>query len=256
VTSFAIIVAVAGFASDIRTPGAAGSLPTHAAFQQSLDSQQRVPADSSPSEADQAPSTPPPPSQSASVQLQVNWLYGAYVPKDAPLESLTAGQRGHLYVRQTLLTPGIYAKTAFFAVGDQLDNSPSEWDGGWGAYGQRLASRYGQFAIQNTFSTAGNLLLGYEPRYDRCRCDRTWPRIRHALVRNFVTYNRTERERRPQIALYLGAMGAGLVASTWKPDAPAWNEAYRSVLTQVAFGSFANVVGEFAPEIVGWIRRK
>ncbi len=37
--------------------------------------------------------------------------------------------------------------------------------------------------------------------------------IRHAIVRNFVTYNRTEREHRPQIALYAGAMGAGMVSS-------------------------------------------
>jgi hypothetical protein len=112
-------------------------------------------------------------------------------------------------VRQTILTSGVYLKTAAFAIPDQLNNSPSEWDGGFGAYGQRLASRYGQFAIQNTFSAAGNHLLRYEPRYDRCRCSGTWPRVRHALVRNFVTYNATERERRPQLPMYGAALGAG-----------------------------------------------
>ena len=75
-------------------------------------------------------------------------------------------------------------------------------------------------------------------------------RVRHAFVRNFVTYNRTEREHRPQIALYAGAMGAGMVSSIWHPDAPsAWRVGYQSMITQAAFGSFANLVAEFAPEI-------
>jgi hypothetical protein len=197
------------------------------------------------------------PQAAASDELNVNWLYGAYVPKDVPLEPLTPAKRGRLYVRQTFLTSGVYAKTLAFAIADQLHNAPPEWDGGFEAYGKRLASRYGQFAIQNTFAAAGNALLRYEPRYDRCRCSGTWPRVRHALVRNFVTYNNTERERRPQIGLYGGAMIAGLISSTWKPGEPsAWMEAYSSVVTQVAFGSFANVIGEFAPEIRGLIKRQ
>jgi len=190
-------------------------------------------------------------------ELNVNWLYGAYVPKDVPLEPLTGSKRWHLYLRQTFLTSGVYAKTAAFAIADHLDNSPPEWDGGFDGFGKRLASRYGQFAIQNTFSAAGNALLRYEPRYERCRCSGTWPRVRHALVRNFVTYNETERERRPQIAMYGAAMGAGMISSTWKPGDPSpWTEGYRSVITQVAFGSFANVVGEFAPEILSLLGKK
>jgi hypothetical protein len=188
--------------------------------------------------------------------IQVNWLYGAYLPRDVELVPLTPQQRKQLYLRQTYLTWGIYFKTAAFSLADQASNSPAEWGGGIGAYGARFASRFGQFAIQNTFSATGNYLLGYEPRYERCRCSGVWPRVRHALVRNFVTYNSSERDRRPQIALYAGAMGAGMTASTWSPERQdLWRSGYQSVLTQVAFGSAANVVGEFAPEIARLLRR-
>lgn len=49
-------------------------------------------------------------------QLKVNWLYGAYVPKDVPLLSLTSEQRLKLYTRQSFTTPGIYLKIGLFTV--------------------------------------------------------------------------------------------------------------------------------------------
>ncbi len=186
----------------------------------------------------------------------MNWLYGAYVPKDVPLEPLTLTQRRQLLIRQTFLTYGTYVKTAFFSLSDQIQNKPSEWEDGFSGFGKRFASRYGQFAIQNALSATGNALLGYEPRYERCRCSGTWPRVGHALTRNFVTYNHTERERRPQLAMYTAALGAGMITSTWRPGSGAWHQGYVSVLTQAAFGSLANIVGEFAPEIARLIKRK
>jgi hypothetical protein len=40
-------------------------------------------------------------------QLPVNWLYGAYTPTEAPLESLSDADRWHLYLRQGVTTWGI-----------------------------------------------------------------------------------------------------------------------------------------------------
>ncbi len=198
------------------------------------------------------PSAPPVQEKS---DIQVNWLYGAFVPKEVPLTSLTNSQRGKLYLRQTYVGWGPYLKTGVFAVSDQISNTPPEWGGPLGGFGQRVASRYGTFTIQNTFSATGNLLLRYEPRYDRCRCSGVGSRVRHALVRNFLTYNRTEGQRRPQFALYAGAMGAGMISSIWQPQAPAaWRVGYQSMITQAAFGSFANLAAEFAPEITRVIR--
>jgi len=188
--------------------------------------------------------------------INVNWLYGAYVPREVELKPLTKRQRMQLYYRQTYTTWGIYVKTALFAAGDQASNSPPEWNGA-GGYAKRFGSRYGQFAIQNTISSTGNYLLGYEPRYDRCRCAGGWPRLRHALVRNFVTYGATSRGMRPQIALYGGAMGAGMVGSVWKPGpSDPWRSGYQAVLTQAGFGTLTNILGEFAPEMGRILKRK
>ena len=183
-------------------------------------------------------------------ELKVNWLYGAYVDKDVPLHPLSNHQRFQLFLRQSFLTPGVYVKTAFFALSDQAQDHPQEWGDGFGGYAKRTASRYGQFVAQNALSGAGNALLGYEPRYDRCRCTGFWPRTRHAVVRNFVTYNRTEKELRPQLAMYAGAFGAGVIAGTWQPDNPGLvTKGYQGVVTQVIFGVCANWIGEFAPDI-------
>jgi hypothetical protein len=62
-------------------------------------------------------------------QLKVNFIYGAYVPKDVPLVSLTRHQRAHLFVLQTFTTPGIYVKTTFLALVNQASGTPYEWGG-------------------------------------------------------------------------------------------------------------------------------
>lgn len=200
--------------------------------------------------------TPAPAAKPDANEINVNWLYGAYLPRDVPLKPLTRHQRKQLYFRQTYTTWGIYAKTAFFALGDQAGDSPPEWGEGFGGYAKRFGSRFGQFAIQNTFSATGNYLLHYEPRYEVCRCSGAWPRVRHALARNFVTYNATEHEIRPQLALYAGAMGAGMIASTWKPGpTDPWRNGYQAMLTQAVFGCMTNIIGEFAPDIKKLVKK-
>lgn len=201
---------------------------------------------------DTAPNAP-----HSSPQLKVNWLYGAYVPKDVPLETLTSAQRLKLYARQTFTTPGIYVKTLLFSTGDQLNDSPPAWGQDAGGYLRRIGSRQAQFVIQNSFVALGNGILGYEPRYNRCQCKGFWSRTAHAMQRNFVTYDRTETHLRPQVALYAGAFGAAAMAGTWKPaghDLVA--EGYRGVITQAGFGIAANWIGEFAPDIVRKVRSK
>jgi hypothetical protein len=182
-------------------------------------------------------------------QINVSWLYGAYIPKDVPLVSLNGKQRVHLWVRATFTTYGIYFKTAFFSLSDQINNHPPAWGDGWAGYGKRVASRQGQFVIQNSLSALGNGLLGYEPRYNRCRCDGFWHRTGHAVARNFVTYDRTETKIRLQIPLYAAAFGAGVVAGTWTPNHDLLTTGGHGALNQAGFGILANAVGEFWPDI-------
>ncbi len=103
-------------------------------------------------------------------RLPIEWLIGPYIPIQATLHPLTNREREQIYVRQTFLTVGSYAARGFSAGLDQARGQPSEWPGGMAGYGRRYAARYGQFVVQNSMVAAGNALLGYEPRYDFCRC--------------------------------------------------------------------------------------
>jgi len=187
--------------------------------------------------------------QGSDKQINVSWVYGAYVPKDVPLRSLNGHERVHLWVRASFTTYGIYFKTALFSINDQINNHPAAWGDGWAGYGKRVASRQGQFVIQNSLGALGDGLLGYEPRYNRCRCDGFWFRSRHAVARNFVTYDRTETKIRLQLPLYAAAFGAGVVAGTWTPNHDLLTTGGHGALTQAGFGILGNMVGEFWPEI-------
>jgi hypothetical protein len=202
---------------------------------------------------------PPSPSQSRQDEstlhklrsLPIQWLIGPYIPPSGPFTPLTGQERARVYFEQTYLNVGSYAARAFAAGIDQARGEPREWGGGAAGYGRRFASRYGQFAIENTFVAAGNAALGYEPRYDLCRCTGFWPRTKHAIARNFVTYDNSERRLRPQIPLYVGAFGAGAISSTWMPGNPsALRNGTYVALEQVGYGSGINWVSEFAIDIL------
>ncbi len=190
------------------------------------------------------------PATSVNTQLPVNWLYGAYVPKDVPLVPLTGKQRFKLYIRQTYTTPGIYIKTGFFAVHDQITGSPPAWGDDFSGFAKRVGSNQATNVIQNSFTSLGQAAVGWEPRYDRCRCSGAWPRFRHAFTRNFVTYARNEQSIRPNLMPFAAAFGAGAIGATWNPNNPTITvKGYQSVFTQAWVGVLVNSIGEFAPDI-------
>src|SRR5260370_40254758 len=111
--------------------------------------------------------------------------------------------------------------------------------------------RYGQFVVQNSVLAAGNALLGYEPRSDFCRCNGFWSRTRHALSRNFVAYNRTECELRPQVPMYAGAFAAGLLYNRWLPaQQNVWKGGAFSMSSQSGIDIGYNFASEFAFDIL------
>jgi len=180
------------------------------------------------------------------------WFVGVYVEKGRRLVPMTVQQRREIYLQQTLATPGAYLKRMFDAGIDQARDSPAQWGEGegWGAYGERFASREGQFIAANSLAALGNAALQYEVRYDQCRCSGFWPRTRHAIVRNFVTYDRSEQELRPQWGLYGGAFGGGMIATAWKPHSHnVFAEGGFAMAGQAGYGSLLNFFIEFSPEI-------
>lgn len=196
------------------------------------------------------PADNPPANVSEKQELQVNWLYGSFVPKDVPFKPLTVNQRWKLYVKSTYTTYGIYIKTTFFTVHDQITNSPPEWGQTGEGFAKRLGTRQVQFIVQNTMTAFGDGVADWEFRYERCRCDGLWPRTRHAIKRNFVTYGGPDRKLRPQLMPYLGAFTAGVTAATWQPNNPDLVvKGYQAAITQVGVGIGVNWLAEFAPEI-------
>jgi hypothetical protein len=181
---------------------------------------------------------------------EASWLTGVYVEKGYSMLPLTVPERRELYLQQTLATPGAYMKRMFAAGIDQARGVPYQWGGGFGGYGKRFASREGQFITANSVTALGNAALGYEPRYDQCQCSGLWPRTRHAILRNFLTYNHSEQELRPQLGLYAGEFAGGTVSGTWKPQPRnAFAEGGRALLGQAAYGSLLNFFTEFANDI-------
>lgn len=188
--------------------------------------------------------------------LPAEWLIGPYIPSTRPLQPLTLRQRREVYLDQTFGNFGAYFARMFTAGVDQARGVPAQWGGGMAAYGERFGSRYGLFVLANTFHSAGNAALGYESRYDLCRCQGFWPRTRHAIVRNFVTYNQSEEERRAAIPLYVGSFGAGMVSSVWLPGhRNVWKDGAYSALSQAGWGSGVNFASEFAIDILRKVTR-
>ena len=181
---------------------------------------------------------------------EAGWLTGVYIPEDRPRVPVTRKERQEIYLEQTLATPGAYMKRMFAAGIDQARGAPSQWDDGWGGYAERFASREGQFITANTLAYMGNAALKYEPRYDQCRCSGFWARTRHAILRNFLTYNESEEQLRPQWALYGGSFGGGLVSTAWKPHPRnGFAEGGRAMLGQAGYGSLLNFFIEFSTDI-------
>lgn len=183
--------------------------------------------------------------------LPAEWLIGPYIPSTRPLVPLTLAERTDVYFHQTYFSAGPYVLHLFTAGVDQARGVPSQWGGGMSAYGKRFGNRYGQFMITNTFVYAGDAALGYESRYDLCHCHGFWPRTKHAVARNFVTYNRTESELRPAVPLYVGSFGAGMLSKEWLPgQRNIWTQGAYAAASQAGWGSAYNFASEFAFDIL------
>jgi hypothetical protein len=178
------------------------------------------------------------------------WITGIYVGKRGHLLPLTKQQRMNYYLRQTFTTPQAYMKRMFAAGVDQARGVPYQWDDGWTGYAERFASREGQFFTSNSLAALGNAELGYEVRYNKCKCTGLKRRLGHAIVRNFLTYDRTEEHWRPQLGLYGGAFGGGLMAAAWRPgNRSPWANGAWAMLGQAGYGSLVNLLTEFSTEI-------
>jgi hypothetical protein len=69
-------------------------------------------------------------------------------------------------------------------------------------------------------------------------------------MRNFLTYNRSEQELRPQWGLYGGSFGGGVISTAWKPHPRnAFAEGGRASAEQAGFGALLNLFIEFSTDV-------
>lgn len=190
--------------------------------------------------------------------LPVNWLYDAFIPKEAPFQPLNNEERFNLYLRQTYTTTGIYIKTGLFVIHDQGVDAPPGWGRGASGFIKRLGSLETQNIIQNSLTFLGDAVVKVEPRYDRCRCDGAWPRLRHAVVRNFITYGGPDDKAiRPRIVPFAAAFGAGVTVASWEPqNSSVMTKGYQVVVTQIWIGAVVDALAEFAPDFKRMLHRK
>ena len=140
-----------------------------------------------------SPATPVP-SMSTPPYLSTGFMVRTF-PKDAPIVPLTG--RGAF---QAVSSADLYNSRNLRE--DRTLRNPRPGQGnrtGVGRWRFRfcqtpVASLQAGNVIQNSLTALGNAAVGFEPRYDRCRCEGAWPRIRHAVVRNFITYGGSRRQ--------------------------------------------------------------
>ena len=182
-------------------------------------------------------------------QINVNWFYGSYVPKEVPLESLSADRRFKLYIRQTYTTWGIYIKTTLFTIHDQVHNTYPEWGevsrdslSGWehGRPNSPFKTRLLRWAMD---CLAGSRVTTVAVATGSGRAhDTPWSETLSPT---------TVRKKPAPSAISICRPFAGSVTATaWEPGNPRWEvKGYQAAITQVFVGMGINWIGEFAPEI-------
>ena len=182
-------------------------------------------------------------------QVPVNWLYGAYLAKEVPWKPLSNEMRWKLYVRQSFTTPRHLHQDGVLCRVRHLQEFAAGMGTIGGGIGRRFGSFYAQYLIQNSFTSMGDALVEWEPRYDRCQCTGIWPRTKHAFIRNFITYN-NEKKLRPQIFLYASAYGGGALSAMWQPNNPNIEvKGYQGAISQAWTGVVGHLIAEFAPDV-------
>lgn len=169
------------------------------------------------------------------------------VPIDRPYEPLTMKQRFSVYWRGAFSTSAGFQAFAPAWV-DHARLRHREWGSGMEGYGARLGDRYGRFLVGRTFEHGAAAMLGYEPRYIPCQCTGTGSRIRHAMVKTFVTYNR-QGKWVPNIPRFAAMTSSELIAPMWQPPR-SYTVGDMSGRIGVRFGlnMATNVAKEFTPE--------
>jgi hypothetical protein len=112
--------------------------------------------------------------------------------------------------------PTAIVASAAYAEFLQAVDSPKEWGGGAGAYGERFASAAGAAGIHGLLALGLDSALRQDPRYFRASSGSFWRRSGHALRGTILT--RTDSGGETLSTWRIGsAYGSAFLSNTWYP---------------------------------------
>jgi hypothetical protein len=99
---------------------------------------------------------------------------------------------------------------------DQLENAPSEWHQGAGAYGERFASEFGLNMAHEYFRATLASVLHEDPRYFASGERSSGARIKNVVRQIFIT-RKDDGTEGFAYDRWISALGAGELANVWMP---------------------------------------
>jgi hypothetical protein len=184
-----------------------------------------------------------------------NLLNMAGTEKAKEFRPMTQAERNHLYLT-TMINPFGFARCAFSAGIDHLDDKPFEWEQGASGYGKRYANIWGQYSIQRTVSYGLGSVLHEDTRYFNSGKQGFWPRTGYALSSGLLARH-DDGTRQFSISQVGGVAAGAFLARTWLPPSQhsAGDAAVSFGITMgsnIGFG----VMKEFLPDLLRLFRKK
>jgi len=162
---------------------------------------------------------------------------------------LTTGQEFRVVTRETLDWSTI-PYVAFVAALSQADRNDKSYGQGWGAYGKRSASAFGDTAIENYMVGAVfPSMLGEDPRYYQMGKGGFWRRTKYSVSRIVITRTNAGNNRFNYSEIVGAAVAAGVgniyhaqSDRTFSNTMSIWGQ-------QVAWDTFTVEMREFWPDL-------
>lgn len=173
----------------------------------------------------------------------------------ADYKAITAEGRFFWFVRSTVgprsLVAGLFSAGYGTAV-----NNPHEYGTHWVGFGQRYGMRLTGVSTGNAIEASVGALWGEDPRYFHTIHAPFKERVKNIVDLTFRAY-RTDGERHPAYAMYIGTVGNNFLSNTWRVQSEAdWQHAL--IRSAEGFGgrALSNAFSEFFPQVWRKVRNQ
>jgi hypothetical protein len=128
----------------------------------------------------------------------------------------------------------------------QASNTPPEWGGGAGAYGQRVASNFGINLVTQTTRYGLGRLLREDTLYYRCECTGFGHRLEHALISTVTARRGDDGHRTFSVSSFVAPYAGGEAAALlWYPGRYDASDGFRMGNYNLAIQAGLNIAIEF-----------